>query len=244
MNKYLVLLGALSIIATPIHAAYAQDLKGFELEHSSHSVRDIPSLTKPGEVNLFTEEPSFEKVTLLKIEPPMSLRERVDRLLYGIYTDIPPEYDHFGYEIRRYMAGIGNVQSLSDPAFIKKQLKNINTSKVILEYWGKELNKEINEIERIIEEKNDASSTRSTFKYNRGIVNAFLVESESWINNNKMALEYLEEIGPTAYKYNERKGTLIFKNKQHLKRFASIYKSKREALKEMRGYLPYRMMIY
>ena len=113
-----------------------------------------------------------------------------------------------------------------------------------MEYWGKELNKEIDEIERIIEEKNDASSTRSTFKYNRGIVNAFLVESESWINNNKMALEYLEEIGPTAYKYNERKGALIFKNKQHLKRFASIYKSKREALKEMRGYLPYRMMVY
>lgn len=244
MNKYLILIGALSMIAAPIHAASAQDIKGFELEHSNQEKYGVPSLTDAGEVDLFTEEPSFEKITLLRIDPHMSLRERVDRLLYGIYTDIPPEYDHFGYEIRRYMAGVGNVESLNDPAFIKKQLKNIKTSKFILEYWGKELNKEIEEIERIIEEKNDASSTRSTFKYNRGIVNAFLVESESWINNNRMALEYLQEIGPNAYKYNENKGLLIFKNKQHLKRFVSIFKSKRSALKEMRGYLPFRMMVY
>ncbi len=248
MSKYVLLLGALSIIGpwSWCGSAQAQHIRGFDVENTSTTMYDLPPVydEKEGEVTLFTEEPFFEKIKLLRLDPPMSLRERVERLVYGIYTDVPPEYDHYGYEIRRHMAGVGNATFFHDPAFIEKQLKNIKTSEIILKYWGEVLREEAEEVERLIKEKKDASSTRTTFKYNRGVVNAFLVECQSWINNNKMALEYLQKIGPRAYRYNPKKGIISFKSKENFKEFASIYESKLRSVREIRGYLPFRMMVY
>src|SRR4051812_43914435 len=46
-------------------------------------------------------EPNFIPVKFLKTTPPKTLQERIDRLVEGIKIDTPPEYDYYGYEIRR-----------------------------------------------------------------------------------------------------------------------------------------------
>ncbi|MAF97743.1 MAG: hypothetical protein CMH26_03825 [Micavibrio sp.] len=226
--------------------APAQVIKGFELKHSQNYNRRAPGLKKPGEnqVVIFSEEPFFKKVTMMKLDPPLSVRERVDRLLYGINTDVPPEYDHYGYEIRRYMSTVGNPKGITDPQYLETQLKNIKSALIILEYWGKALEKEIDEIEAVIQERGDTGSTRSTFRYNRALVKAFLVETRSWIENNRMLLEMLQDLGPKGYSYNEENGYIGFLNKEDLQQFVAIYESKMKALRQMRDYLPFQMMIY
>ena len=69
-------------------------------------------------------EPNIEKVTFLKIDPPRSIKDRVNRLLHGLYTDIPPEFDHYGYEIRRYMAHIAGPNVLSNPERLQEVLRD------------------------------------------------------------------------------------------------------------------------
>ena len=125
--------------------APAQVIKGFELKHSQNYNRRAPGLKKPGEnqVVIFSEEPFFKKVTMMKLDPPLSVRERVDRLLYGINTDVPPEYDHYGYEIRRYMTDVGNIKIFDGPEFLVKQIKNVRKARVIAEYWKKHINNEV-----------------------------------------------------------------------------------------------------
>lgn len=241
-----VLSGALVFFVA--QSAQAQHITSFQLEHSGQKPFAAPGFEKESEdeerpeVSLFVNEPYFKKVKFIKIEVALGLTERVDRIAYGIYTDIPPEYDHYGYEIRRYMAGVSNAKLFKKEGYLKEQLKNIKTAEIILEYWRKTLEKEMDEIEATIEKKNVTSSIRTAYRYNRGVAIAFFVECQSWIENNKRILEYLQEIGPKAYHYNN--GAMSFSNKSYLKEFSAIFESKQRALREIRGYMPFRMMVY
>lgn len=232
------------VLALPVSEANAQHIRALELEFSNKGIERLPDIDEEsGVVNLFVNEPFFKKVEFKTIEPAYGLQERVERILYGLYTDVPPEYDHYGYEIRRYMASIGNANSINNPNFIAAQLKNIKNASIILDYWQKSLKEEMDEIDQEITDSNNRTNIRTIFKYNRGVATAFFVEQQNWMNNNKMLLEYLQEIGPRAYKYHEN-GVLTFKNKEHLRRFSAIYRSKLISLRQIREYLPFRMMIY
>lgn len=237
-----------SILAILPIEVQAQQIKSVRIEHSSSSslATDMsPFYNKDDQqAALFIDEPFFKKVTFLKLEEPSNFRERIDRLLYGVITDVAPEYDHYGYEIRRYMATVGNATRFEEEGFLEEQIKNVKTAGIILKYWKEKLKKDMEETEALIEERNETSSNRTTFKYNRGITNAFLVEAESWIENNRAVLEYLQKVGPQAYRYDEKTSDIYFKNKQYLRQFTSLYESKLRALKEIRGYLPFRMMVY
>ena len=187
-------------------------------------------------------EPVFKQVKYLKQDPPRSLSERIERLIHAIYVDVPPEYDHYGYEIRRYMASISGPKVLNSSANIEGQIKNIKNAQIVLRYWRDTHNKEIKAIEAKIEEVDASSSTRSSFKYHRGVAKAFFVEADSWLNNNLVLLEYLLEIGPRAYKFEDP--VIMFNDERHLAKYASYFKAQQQALEQIQGYTPFRMMVY
>lgn len=186
-------------------------------------------------------EPVFEKVEYQKLEPPLHLQERIERLIHGIKVDIPPEYDHYGYEIRRYMARVAGPKVLASQKNIEGQLQNIKNAEIILKYWRDTHAKEIAAIEAEIEASN-SSSYSTSFKYHRGVANAFFVEAGSWMNNNRAVLEYLQELGPQGYTF--RDGKIKFGSRKELTKFLALFKAQREALEIIQGYTPFRMMVY
>lgn len=189
-----------------------------------------------------TTEPVFEKMRYQKIDPPIHLQERVERILQGIKVDIPPEYDYYGYEIRRYMASIAGPGVIGSKANIEGQIRNIKNAEIILEYWRKHYNEEVKAIEAEIESTDAPSSTRRSFKFNKGLADAFFVEANSWLYNNRVVLEYLAEIGPQGYDFDDP--VLTFTNYEYLSKFMKLYKAQQAALEEIHKYTPFRMMVY
>lgn len=252
MRRFLILL---ILFCLPLSAPLADDAPPRRLQLQLQSQAEMPSLENDplsklggamtGEVPqkyIPPKEPVFEKVVYMKIDPPGNLGERVDRLLHGIRVDVPPAYDHYGYEIRRYMAAIAGPQILGSPENLEAQLKNINNAKIIVRYWRQAVKAEIDGIEEQIDAEDASSSVRSIFKFNRGAVEAFFVELESWMNTNRAALEVLLKMGPDRYSYEDP--VLAFRNYEDLAYYASLHKAREAALRHMRAYTPFRMMIY
>lgn len=188
-------------------------------------------------------EPSFPQVTYLKIEPPANLQQQIDELLHGIYIDIPPEFDHYGYELRRYMAHIAGPGVLPDPERLAAEVKNVRNAKIIFDHWRKDLQKKISDIEAALEADKGSSSLITTFKYNRGIVHAFIIECKSWIDNNQKMLEFLNartEAG--LYGYSDP--IIIFVEPEDRQEFTAIYRAQQKSLAYINEYLPFRNMIY
>lgn len=189
------------------------------------------------------KERTFEKIEYLKLDPPLHLQERIERLIHGIKIDIPPEYDHYGHEIRRYMASVGGADVLGSRANIEGQLQNIKNAEIILKYWREAHEKEIALIEEEIQNSNSSSTMRTSFKYHSGVSRAFFVEAGSWMHNNKAVLEYLNEIGPgSSYKF--RDNTFKFSDRRELKRFLALFEAQQKALAKIKDYTPFRMMVY
>lgn len=187
-------------------------------------------------------EPEFEPIKYLKLEPPASLNDRIERLIHGIAVDMPPPYDHFGYEIRRYMASVAKPEVLASQNNIKGQIKNIKNAEIILKYWKDAHQKEIAEIEAEIEKRDTSPSTRSIFKYHRGIAEAFFVEAQSWMFNNRKTLEMMLELGPNAFRLSD--STFSFQDRKQLSKFLSHFKAQQQALTQIQEYTPFRMMVY
>lgn len=187
-------------------------------------------------------EPGFEKVTYLKQEPCTMLRERIERLIHGIYVDIPPEYDHYGYEIRRYMAHIGGQDVLNSSHNIRAQLKNIKNAQIILKYWREAVNKEAEAIEAEIGKTTGDSSIRSSLKYHRGVAQAFFTEAASWMRNNQGLLEYLDGLDKDTYEFAQP--TMVFNDTNALRHYAALLKARDKSLKQMQEYAPFIKMVY
>ena len=188
-------------------------------------------------------EPDFVQVEFLKIDPPKTLQERVDRLIQGIYVDIPPEIDHYGYEVRRYMAHVGNVDILKDRSRLEKEINNIKMANIILKYWRKELSKEISSLQEAIEAGDVLSQTRTSFRYNSGIVRAFFTELQGWLNNNENLLMFLWN-KKGAYGYRDRTLSITFDKAEDFKEFKKLYKMQNDSLEHVNEYAPFMMMVY
>ncbi len=243
MRTLKLTIALLSVVAVLSSAsAFAQSMVPLNKEQQAEFDKQKRMNMEPAIEYRPLGEPSFDKVTFLKLDPPKSMSERIERLIHGIYIDIPPEYDHYGYEVRRYMAAVAGPEILGSKANLQGQIKNIKTAEIILKYWRESSQKEIAAIEAEIEENGASSSTRSSFKYHRGVAQAFFVEANSWLRNNRALLEYLDEINPEGYKFDSH--IFEFKNQKYLRRFASFFKAQQNALKEIQGYTPFRMMVY
>ncbi len=187
-------------------------------------------------------EPNLLKAKFLKYPPLSGIGERVDRLVYGIKTDIKPELDHYGYEIRRYMSHVGNIQIYNDNEFLLRQIVNVRKAGVIAEYWKKHLDKEISEIEKIIEENTSIElRIRTSFKQNRSTAQTFMIILGSWIDANKRLLESIKQ-DPDIYKVEYPKIEISIPSERV--NFFNLYSKRQAKLKDIRRYTPFAMMVY
>lgn len=187
-------------------------------------------------------EPEFKPVKFYKLDPPKTLRERVERLTHGMLMDMPPEYDYYGYEIRRFMARIGNPAVMDSPTNIKGQLQNIQVAQKVAADWQAAHLKEAREIERLIEETDASSAVRSLYQTQKSEAQAFFLELNRWIRNNRDSLNYLLEIGTGRYQYQD--GEFRFRSSEEFKKYLFLHESRLRTLERMHEYTPFRVMVY
>lgn len=187
-------------------------------------------------------EPTFTEVKFFKPEDARTINERIDKLLHGITIMLPPKYDLYGYELRRYMSKIAGPEVLGDKERLKEEILNTQRANIILEHWDKNIRTEIKALEDIIENDDTiSSSTREQFKFNKGKARAFLVEAHSWVDNNQKMVEMLFQLSG-RYEYAEP--AFNFGDRETLNKFKNIYRARQTSVEIIRGYAPFRMMIY
>jgi len=187
-------------------------------------------------------EPVFPKVTYFQLEPPRDLADRIDRLVYGIKTDVPPEYDMYGYEIRRYMAVIGGPKVLVSPQNMKGQLRNIKSAQIVLKYWRDAIKKEVAAMTADIDKLGASSEERAKLRQNTSTEELFFNQAEVWLDKNRKLHEFLLKIGPERYSYEM--GTIYFDEENDFKDYADLYVAREQMLMQIRGYTPFRDMVY
>ncbi len=187
-------------------------------------------------------EPVIVEVKFKRLPVLTSLDERVDRLVNGIVKDIPPEYDHYGYELRRYMAHIGNLEIYRDKEYLIEQIKNVKSAEIILNYWQKFLKKEIKEMTPLIDGNMKIPPiVRSEFKQNAVTAETFLLTLKLWIEANDQLLKFIynnydsiEMEYPEFFVSNSKKSLDLY----------NLISARQSRLKEVVSYRPYAMMVY
>lgn len=191
-------------------------------------------------------EPFLSEVDFLKYPELRSIEERVSRLLHGISVDIQPEYDHYGHEIRRYMAHVGNDEIYKDREYLKKQINNVKVSFIIAEYWERYIEEEIKVIRDILDADQNEDNVisfqaRTAFRQNKIKARTFVISLKTWITANE---EKLMEVYThfTDYKimYPE---VMITMAEDRIDFFNAITASQTK-LKEIKKYLPFSIMVY
>lgn len=186
-------------------------------------------------------EPPFKKIKFLKQDEPRFIQEQVERLLHGVTIDIPPEYDYYGYEIRRYMRSILTPNELQDSLKLRESVNNAKRARIIMNYWQRHLNREIVRLNEEMETGDVPSRIRSTFRYNEGRVINFIPEIYSWIDRNIDFLEFLQE---NQGQYFVRYPLYQIPDFELRKEFKRLYDARENARKRVIKYSPFRMMIY
>ena len=189
------------------------------------------------------KEPNIASVIFLKLSPLTGLEERVDRLIHGIKKDIPPEFDHYGYEIRRYMAKSCNITIFEDEEYLIEQIRNVRKAKVIYKYWKEHLESEIAEIDKILEKRDKDSdlSLRTTLRQNKATVKTFLVSLKLWITSNE---NVLLQIFKNPEIYNTSYPEIIIPSVKDRLGFYNYFTAKQTRLKEIRSYVPFALMVH
>ncbi len=187
-------------------------------------------------------EPNIPVVKFMRIPEPRGYVEEVNALMFGITTDIQPEHDHYGHEIRRYMMQVGGLGVYEDRSFLIEQIKNVRKARVIANYWKKDLEAKISEIEKSHEGNNEVPlSVRTAFKQNSLAVKTFLIVLQSWIDANERVLMFVYN-NPAILDIDYPE-IIIYATQERLD-FYNIYSNRQTKLKDMRGYHPFEMMVY
>lgn len=187
-------------------------------------------------------EPRFAQIKFFKLDEPATLSQRVDAVLYGVTVSLPPEYDMYGYEMRRYMSAISGPEVLVSRKRLAAEIANTQRAKIMLEHWEKELTEYMNKIAAEIEADDQIdSATRTSFRFKSGKVRAFMIEANSWVDNNQAMLQMLYDAWGV---YEYRDPYINFKNKADLDRFAKLFRAREKSLQIIKEYPPFRMMVY
>lgn len=186
-------------------------------------------------------EPPYKKITFLKQDPPRYVGERVERLLHGVEVDIPPEYDYYGYEIRRYMKSILTPSELQDSIKLTESIADAKRARIIMEYWQRELNSEMKILDEIISSQDVTSRVRTTFRYNETKVSSFIPEMFGWIDRNIDFLEFLQENRGQIF---VRYPLYAVPEYEVRMEFLKLYNLREEARKRIIKYSPFRAMVY
>lgn len=187
-------------------------------------------------------EPNIGVIIYKKRKPLTSMRERVDRLVQGVNKNIPPEFDHYGYEIRRYMSRAGNLEIFEDEEYLKDQIRNVRKAAIVFKYWKKYLEDEVLEIEELVDNDETISPViRTVFKQNKTTLKTFIVSLKSWIDSNERLLLHVYN-NPEIFEvyYPE----IIIISPQANVKFYNLSLIKQTKLKDMRAYRPFNMMVH
>ena len=244
--RYLIVM-ALVLFAVQLSWAGAAQAQNFSV--NKHRSLLYPNIQHEGEAKSYylttpleqPIEPHFKEMTFLNQPPAKTLTERVDRLVHGIKTDIPPEYDHYGYEIRRYMKSILTPQDLNNTLQLPKMIQNAKTARIILDYWKKALSEERNAIQKELDKGNVPSSLITTFRYNSGVVDEFVPDAYLWVDRNIEFLEYLQE---NAGEYYVEYPFYDVPDRIVRQKFENLYKERDQGLRRILKYSPFRARIY
>lgn len=221
--------------------AFSQDLSVaveysvFEPVLKDSAVQINPDATPP-------EEPNIVPVQFLKVPTVTALELRVDQLLQGIKTDTPPEYDHYGYEIRRYMSHIGNPAIFEDDKRLIEEIANVKKARVIVSYWQKALDAEVMALEKLVNESGENPALRTSFKQNKSTVRSFVVALQGWVDANERFLVHAYEIGNL---YENFYPEIVFVTQTNDRiDFYNNFVLKQSKLTEIRKYGPFGLMVY
>lgn len=186
-------------------------------------------------------EPNILPITFLQDVPPRGLLDRVNRLTHGINVDIPPEYDQFGYEIRRYMAHVGNLKIYTDEEFLEEQIRNTRKARVIVRYWQQHIEKEVDALEQIIAEQDSSSSVWTALKQNRQVTRSFIIDLQGWVDSNeRLLMKIFDMFGYIQVLYPE----LVFLRPHERVEFFNIYQTRQAKLNAIKKYQAFAMMAY
>jgi hypothetical protein len=237
--RFSLFLVSLLMLAVPAFPAPAQVESAFYIYPDDRLHGGVDSET--GLTYQPPPEPEYPEIQYLKLEEPRTLKEKIEYMVNGITVDVPPEYDHYGYELRRYMARAGNPEIYASPARRAQELQNVKNAKIILSYWMNELAKQSGEIAETIEEENSSSDIRSSYKYNGGVVSAFNAEIQNWLNTHEELLTFLQQ---REQKYLFQDSYVRFLKYEDRDVFAKIFKARVAALDEINDYSPFAGMVY
>ncbi len=188
-------------------------------------------------------EPNIAEVKYRHLPEINGISERIDRLIQGIKVDIPPEYDHYGHEIRRHMVGVGNMKIFEDEEYLIEQIKHTRKAKVIAKFWKKHLDNEMKELSEIVENDDRVSfANRTAFKQNKLTTRTFLISLTGWIDTNEAFLMEIFNNKPETYEvmYPE----IIIKPSKERLAFYNKLTAKQFRLKEITKYRSFSMMVY
>lgn len=224
--------------AAPKMKATGTDAQGYD--------KVIDPKLKDGSVLIDTDtvppkEPNMIETKFLVQPPPRGLLERINRLIDGVDRDIPPEYDQYGYEIRRYMSRIGNLKVYTDQDYLVEQIKNVRKARIILRYWQESIEKEVKEIEVEIEANDSASTFWTVFKQNKAITRSFMIDAQGWIDSNeRLLLNIWDTQGFVQVDYPE----IIFIRPGERIDFFNLLQTRQFKLREIKKYQSFAMMVY
>lgn len=194
---------------------------------------------KKGELEL--QEVDFPVVEFMTMDIPQSLMDRLDAVLQGITIDVPPEYDYYGYEIRRYMAHVGSFRTYASEARIEEGILSVKKARIIFDYWQQDLAEEMDDISDKIDAENASYTVRSTYKYNLGVISAFQIECQNWIDGNEAILDFLQE---STGLYKTTDSEIIFRSKVELEAFTALINARDKARQEVIKYNPFAGVLY
>jgi len=234
------------IVSVSSQDSYARNKEYDSYAVTSYEAVYMPELTSTSVVldddNDQPQEPNIGETTYLKLPPVSSIGERVDRLLYGVQTAVTPEHDMYGYEIRRYMAHVGNMQIYEDQEFLLEQYRNARKAEVIAEYWAKYIDQEISEIEDVMDKDDGVPlAVRTTFRQNKVTVTAFLIIVKGWVHANRLLLE---KIGENPELYHARYPEILIVQPEVRTDFYHLVAARQAKLKEIQNYESFAMMVY
>jgi len=187
-------------------------------------------------------EPNIGQARFIKYPQLTSLDERIDRLLHGVEVYVRPEYDHYGHEIRRYMSRVGNMKVFDDPDFVIRQYRNARKARVIANFWRDYLDKEIEDIEEIIETDDSVSlGTRTAFRQNKLVMRSFLMSLKAWVDSNE---QILRKVGENQELYSVEYPEILVANPKDRVDFHNLLSIRAAKLKDIRKYSPFALMVY
>lgn len=186
--------------------------------------------------------PAAPKIEFYEFDKPDHVEGRVESLVHGLTITLPHEYDHYGYEVRRYMNNVGRLEIFRNRYAMEQEIVNIEKAWVVFSYWREALLSELDAIDQAIKADPDMSSKIKTrFKVNQAIVKAFIIEMQSWLDANDNLLKFLAD---NRKQYTFEEGRFIFRRNDYVRRFLALFAAKEKAKQEMKKYDPFGLIVY